>query len=77
MQDDGKLAIRAPEQPSIAITGSEMRFPVRRIYCVGRNYKLHVEEMGGTTDRNPPIFFQKPRDAVVESGATIPYPTMT
>ena len=74
---ESRFVIAAPEQPSIAVRGGEQRFPVRRIYCVGRNYKLHVEEMGGTTERNPPIFFQKPRDAVVESGATIPYPTMT
>jgi fumarylpyruvate hydrolase len=62
---------------SIEVRGSDKRFPVRRIYCVGRNYRAHVEEMGGTVDRDPPIFFQKPTDAVVPSGATIPYPTIT
>ncbi len=71
------FVIEAPEQVSIEVTGSDARFPVRRIYCVGRNYKAHVEEMGGTVDRDPPIFFQKPTDAVVASGATISYPTMT
>lgn len=66
-----------PQRPSIAVDGTGDRFPVRRIYCVGRNYAAHVEEMGGSVDRDPPIFFQKPSDAVVASGETIPYPTMT
>ncbi len=69
--------IPAPERTSIAVAGSDKRFPVRRIYCVGRNYVAHVEEMGGSVDRDPPIFFQKPTDAVVPSGETIPYPTIT
>jgi fumarylpyruvate hydrolase len=69
--------IAPAKRPSIAVTGSPDRFPVRRIYCVGRNYVAHVEEMGGDVDRNPPIFFQKPSDAVVASGSTIPYPTIT
>ena len=64
-------------QPSVEIERSAARFPVHRIYCVGRNYAAHVEEMGGSTDRDPPIFFQKPTDAVVASGSTIAYPTMT
>lgn len=71
------FVIPAPEQPSIAVRGSDARFPVRRIYCVGRNYKAHVEEMGGTVERHPPIFFQKPADSVVDSGSTIPYAAMT
>jgi fumarylpyruvate hydrolase len=69
--------IDAPEQPSLAVSGSKDRFPVRRIYCVGRNYVAHVREMGGNEERDPPIFFQKPADAVVESGSTIPYATIT
>lgn len=69
--------IDAPEQASLAVSGSKERFPVRRIYCVGRNYVAHVREMGGNEDRDPPIFFQKPADAVVESGSTIPYATIT
>lgn len=71
------LAIPAPERTTIEIRGASARFPVRRIYCVGRNYVAHVEEMGGSTDRDPPIFFQKPTDAVVPSGETIPYAPMT
>ena len=80
MMDDSSRSgyvIEAPGQVSIEVRGSTDRFPVRRIYCVGRNYQAHVEEMGGTVDRDPPIFFQKPTDAVVASGSTIPYPTMT
>lgn len=69
--------IDAPEQASLAVAGSKERFPVRRIYCVGRNYVAHVREMGGDEDRDPPIFFQKPTDSVVESGSTIAYPTIT
>ncbi len=69
--------IPPPAQASIAIAGASARFPVRRVYCIGRNYAAHVAEMGGSADRDPPIFFQKPADAVVESGATIPYPSQT
>ena len=64
-------------QPSVAIAGSDARFPVRRIFCVGRNYADHVREMGNDPKSEPPIFFTKPADAVVESGAVIPYPTVT
>jgi fumarylpyruvate hydrolase len=52
-------------------------FPVRRIFCVGRNYADHVKEMFGDPKTTPPVFFTKPADAVVASGATIPYPTIT
>ena len=65
------------ETPSIAIAGSEDRFPVRRIFCVGRNYAAHAREMGRDPDREPPFFFTKPADAVVGGGATIPYPPQT
>ncbi len=70
-------AISPAEQASVAIEGSEERFPVRRIYCVGRNYRAHAIEMGSDPDREPPFFFMKPADAVVENGATIPYPSQT
>lgn len=69
--------IDAPQTATIPVVGSDKTFPVRRIYCIGRNYVAHVEEMGGDADRDPPLFFQKPTDAVVNSGATIPYPTKT
>jgi fumarylpyruvate hydrolase len=63
--------------PTIAIAGSAERFPVRRIFCVGQNYADHAREMGGDPARNPPFFFTKPADAVVESGAVLPFPTRT
>jgi fumarylpyruvate hydrolase len=61
------------ERPSLSIRGSELRFPVRRVYCIGRNYAAHTIEMGGDPDRDPPFFFQKNPDNVDESGE-FPYP---
>ena len=52
-------------------------FPVRRVFCVGRNYAAHAREMGHDPDREPPFFFTKPADALVTGGADMPYPTMT
>jgi fumarylpyruvate hydrolase len=52
-------------------------FPVRRIFCVGQNYRDHAKEMGGNPDTEPPFFFMKPADAIVQNGATIPYPPGT
>lgn len=69
--------IETPKQPSIAVAGRAARFPVRRIFCVGRNYAAHAREMGKDPDREPPFFFTKPGDAVVDSGATVPYPPLT
>lgn len=66
-----------PKQVSLAIVQSAQRFPVRRIFCVGRNYADHVREMGADPKNEPPIFFSKPADAVVENGATIPYASNT
>ena len=65
-----------PAPPSVAIAGSDRRFPVRRIFCVGRNYAAHACEMGND-EREPPFFFTKPADAVVDSGSTLPYPPLT
>ncbi len=59
-----------------AISGSAQRFPIHRIYCVGRNYAEHIREMGGD-GREPPVFFTKPADAVMANGAVIPYPPRT
>ncbi len=70
-------AFPPPPIPTVAIDGEAARFPVRRIFCVGRNYAEHAREMGGNPDREKPFFFSKPADAVVESGATIPYPPET
>ncbi len=72
-----KFAFEPPSQPSVAVMGSDARFPVRRIFCVGRNYADHVREMGNDPKSEPPIFFTKPADAVVDSGATVSYPLNT
>jgi len=66
-----------PLQPNVAIKDSQNRFPVRRIYCIGKNYADHTIEMGGDPKRDKPCYFSKPADAVVENGATIPFPQMT
>jgi fumarylpyruvate hydrolase len=68
----------APQpQPSVAIAGSTERFPVRRIFCVGRNYAAHAREMGKDPDREPPFFFTKPADAVIDDCGPVPYPPLT
>ena len=64
-------------QPSVAISGSSQRFPVHRIYCIGRNYADHAKEMGAAVDRGNPVFFCKPADAIVADRAQIPYPIGT
>lgn len=69
--------IDPPATPSVAVAGSAARFPVRRIFCVGRNYAAHAREMGKDPDREPPFFFTKPADAVVDDGATVAYPPPT
>lgn len=69
-----------PAQPApvtLPVHASQSRFPLRRIFCVGRNYSEHIREMGGDPTREAPFFFTKPADSVVESGRTIPYPPMT
>ena len=71
------FAFPPPVTPSAAISGSAQRFPIHRIYCVGRNYAEHVREMGGDTEREPPVFFAKPADAVMANGTAIPYPPRT
>jgi len=71
-------AFDPPAMPSVAIDGSSSeRFPVHRIYCVGRNYSDHVREMGGDPKKSAPTFFTKPPDAVVASGSQIAYPMAT
>ena len=66
-----------PQQASVAVFGTTDRLPVRRIFCVGRNYAAHAREMGKDPNREPPFFFTKPADAVVDSGVTVPYPPET
>jgi len=71
------LAFPSSSAPTAAIEGSARRFPVHRIYCVGRNYVEHAHEMGSDPARDPPIFFTKPPDAVMANGAPIPLPPRT
>jgi fumarylpyruvate hydrolase len=69
--------IPPPKQAAVAIAHDTKLFPVRRIFCVGRNYADHAREMGADPTRELPFFFCKPGDAVVADGATIPYPPQT
>ncbi len=67
-----------PVPPAVAVpVAGGGSFPVRRVFCVGRNYAAHVREMGGDPDREVPFFFTKPADALVWGGADMPYPPMT
>jgi fumarylpyruvate hydrolase len=76
------MSTQAPQAlPQVAVTEAAVAgggvFPVRRIYCVGRNYVDHIREMKEADERDPPFFFQKPRDAIVLDGARVPYPPFT
>lgn len=68
-----EYVIKAPVQPTLPIHGSNKLFPVRRVYCIGRNYAAHTIEMGGDPNREPPFFFQKNPDNLDSSGE-FPYP---
>jgi fumarylpyruvate hydrolase len=67
----------APTVHALPVTGSSDLFAVRRIYCVGRNYLDHIREMKEADERDPPFFFQKPTDALVQNDATVAYPMDT
>jgi fumarylpyruvate hydrolase len=71
------FVIDPPAVPSIGVKGSSDRFPVRRVFCVGRNYAAHAREMGNDPTREPPFFFTKPADAVVPATGQVPYPPLT
>ncbi len=71
------LAFKIQAPPLVPIYGSELFFPVRRIWCVGRNFVDHALEMGGQPEKEPPFFFAKPADAVVPLGGVINFPTKT
>jgi fumarylpyruvate hydrolase len=71
-----KYVITPPPQAALAVQGSDEKFPVRRVWCVGRNYIEHIREMG-QDERAPPFFFAKPADAVMPDGSVIPYPLLT
>ncbi len=64
-------------QPSLPILDSAQRFPVRRIFCVGRNYAEHIREMGGDPEREAPFFFMKPADSLAQDGTRVAYPPGT
>ena len=71
-----EFVVPARDVPTVEVSGNSARYPVHRIYCVGRNYGDHVQEMGNDP-KKPPIFFSKPSDALVESGAQVAYPPAT
>jgi fumarylpyruvate hydrolase len=74
--DAQQYVIDPPPQPALAVAGTDKLFPVRRLWCVGRNYVEHIKEMGQDV-REPPFFFAKPADAIVPDGGTVPYPSLT
>ncbi len=71
-----EYVVAPPPLPSLPVRGSAARFPLRRIYCIGRNYAEHAVEMGGDPDREPPFFFMKPPTAADPSGE-FPYPAQS
>jgi len=71
------FVITPPAVPALAVAGSDQKFPLRRVFCVGRNYAAHAREMGADPNREPPFFFTKPADAVVPASGTVPYPPAT
>ena len=71
-----EYVIPLPPQAAIAVAGTQKKFPVRRIWCVGRNYEEHIREMGQDV-REPPFFFSKPADAIVPDGGSVAYPPLT
>src|SRR5215207_1439544 len=76
MSAEKDYVIAPAPQASIPVAGTGKSFPVRRIWCVGRNYEEHIREMGHDV-RDPPFFFAKPADALVAEGAIVPYPSLT
>lgn len=72
-----RYAVPAAPVTSIPISGTDARFPVHRIYCIGRNYEEHAREMNATVALDAPVFFMKPSDAVVTDGADVPFPSAT
>ncbi|MFV8227703.1 fumarylacetoacetate hydrolase family protein [Mycolicibacterium fortuitum] len=71
------FVISPPPQASLPVSTGPERFPVRRVFCVGRNYAAHAREMGKDPDREPPFFFMKPADAVIDAEGIVPYPSLT
>ena len=71
------FAIPLWDIPSLPVSGSTARFPVGRIFCVGRNYAEHAREFGYDPDREPPFFFTKPADSIATGAGPVPYPPAT
>jgi len=69
--------VESPPVPTLAVEGEKGRFPVYRIFCVGRNYAEHAREMGHDPNREPPFFFMKPASAIVTDNGDFPYPSAT
>ena len=76
-EEQGGYVIAPVGTPSIDVAGSDKRFPLRRIYCLGRNYSAHAIEMGDDPDESPPFFFMKPADTAFLASEGFPYPTMS
>ena len=74
MSNTNNYVIDPPQQASLSIAGTSDRFPVHRVYCVGRNYAAHAVEMGHDPDKEPPFFFQKNPDNLVADATEFPYP---
>jgi len=72
-----KFAFPPSDAVSLPINGSDARFPVRQIFCVGKNYADHVVEMGGDVERSEPVFFTKAAETIVQTGQSIPFPLNT
>jgi len=71
-----KYAVTPPHQAQLSIANSDQKFPVRRIYCIGKNYVAHIHEMNAD-ERDPPVVFMKPTDAILTDGGEFPYPIFT
>ena len=75
-----QYAVALPTIQALTVAGRNERYPVNRVFCVGRNYAAHAREMGKDPDRDPPFFFMKPANAVVQAGTeeiAVAYPPMT
>jgi fumarylpyruvate hydrolase len=70
-----KYAVEPMDLPTVPVADTDGVFPVRRIYCVGRNYAEHAREMGSDPDRDPPFFFMKPNNTIIPDNAEFPYPS--
>jgi fumarylpyruvate hydrolase len=77
MDDLMSMTLFEVPQPRVAINGSDRKFPVHRIYCIGRNYAAHARESGADPDREAPFYFMKPADAIMPNDSRVPFPPRT